>query len=166
MSNSNEGMDSITYDALETTAPTTLSDAPPEIFIDEASRKQAEDIAARVKAVMATIPRSPASVKRRMEAISHGIRAGAASVAARPVKTDDSDEWERVRMRRAQMVDSLCACMHKQQAKTEKTRIKYQRLVKKVTTIEEYYADDHDHSHGHDLPRRLRPTVDRSHDRS
>jgi hypothetical protein len=56
--------------------------------------------------------------------------------------------------------------MHKQQAKTEKTRIKYQRLVKKVTTVEEYYATGHDHSRDHDLPRRPRQTVDRSHDRS
>lgn len=70
-------------------------------------------------------------------------------MAAQPIKTDDSGEWERVRMRRAQMVDSLCACMHKQQAKTEKTRIKYQRLVKKVTTVEEYYATGHDHSRDH-----------------
>ena len=72
---------------------------------------------------------------------------------------------------------ALCMCAHKQKAETEKTRIKYQRLVKKVTTIEEYYAHDSHydglgHEDGllrpptisHDLPRRPRHTTD--HDRS
>lgn len=148
MSDSKHEVESTTYGSLNRVAS---SGAPPEIFIDEDSGRQAEDIAARVKAVMATIPKSPVSMKRRMDTIRRGISTGAAAVATQPPQpappervSSESDEWERVRMRRSQMVDSLCSCAHKQQAKTEKARIKYQRLVKKVTTttVEEYYTND------------------------